>query len=206
MQVTIGIPSADGLWKDVMGVSLARSLVGFPCDLHLSPQRGCYIDENRDACVHDALSVKSDLLFFVDTDMVFPPGAMGQLMQNAKGKDIIGGLYYEKRLPLVATVKMPEGDQFASGVIDRPKEPFRCAAVGTGFMVIDLKRLVECMTPPFFAFTEDARQVTRAWAAGPGEDTAFCLRARKAGLSVWCDPTIPLYHSGEFLYGQPQGS
>lgn len=189
-----------------MGVSLARSMVGFPFDVHFSQQRGCYIAKNREACVRDALDVKSDYLFFLDTDMAFPPGAMGQLMQNAKGKDILGGLYFEKRFPLVATVKMPDGDGFATGSIDKPAGPFECAAVGTGFMVIDLKRLVACMAPPYFAFNTDAHQVTRAWADGPGEDTAFCLRARKAGLSVWCDPTIPLLHSGEYLYGQPIGA
>jgi hypothetical protein len=73
-------------------------------------------------------------------------------------------------------------------------------------MVIDLVRLQDCMAAPYFAYTTDATGVTRAWASGPGEDTAFCLRARKAGLSVWCDPTIPILHSGEYLYGrQPQG-
>lgn len=202
MQVTIGVPTADGLWKDVMGLSLARAMVGFPCDVHFSMQRGCYIATNREACVSEALTMKSDYLFFIDTDMAFPPDAMGRMLQHAPGKDVLGGLYFEKRLPLVATMKMPDGDGFATGNIPTPSEPFQCAAIGTGFMLIDLKRLADCMAPPYFAFTDDARGVTQKWADGPGEDTAFCLRARKAGLSVWCDPTIPLYHSGEYLYGR----
>jgi hypothetical protein len=202
MQVTIGIPSL-GLWKDVMGLSLARALVQFPCDVHFSIQRGPYLDLSRDACVNEAIAVKSDYLFFVDTDMVFPPNAMAQMLKCAEGKDILGGNYFEKRLPLVSTLKLSDGEGFVEGKRTLPTVPFRCAAVGTGFMVIDLKRLQECLAAPYFAFTTDAAQATKAWAAGPGEDTAFCLRAAKAGLSVWCDPTIPLLHSGEYLYGQP---
>jgi predicted O-methyltransferase YrrM len=30
-----------------------------------------------------------------------------------------------------------------------------------------------------------------------GEDLAFCIRAKKAGFKIWCDPTIPLNHIGE---------
>jgi hypothetical protein len=203
VQITIGLPSL-GFWHDVMGVSLARAMVNFPCDVHFSVQRGCYIATNREECVKEALQMKSDYLFFVDSDMAFPPHAMGALLQHVPGKDILGGLYFEKRLPLVATVKMPSenGDGFATGNIPTPKEPFQCAATGTGFMLIDLKRLTDCMAPPFFAFSPDVRGVTQAWADGPGEDTAFCLRARKAGLSVWCDPTVPILHSGQHLYGR----
>lgn len=189
-----------------MGVSLARCLVGFPFDVHFSIQRGPYLDLSREACVTEALTMKSDYLFFIDTDMVFPPDAMGRLLTHAAGKDIIGANYYEKRLPLVSTLKMPEGEGFATGNIPMPTEPFPCAAIGTGFMVINLVRLQDCMAAPYFAYTTDATGVTRAWASGPGEDTAFCLRARKAGLSVWCDPTFPILHSGEYLYGcQSQG-
>lgn len=203
-QVTIGIPSL-GTWEDEMGASLARCLVGFPFDVHFSIQRGCYIALSREACAREAITMKSDYLFFIDSDMVFPPQAMGQLLQHAAGKDIIGANYYEKRLPLVSTLKMPDGKGFATGSIPIPKEPFECAAIGTGFMAINLERLQDCMAAPYFAFTTDAAGVTRAWADGPGEDTAFCLRARKAGLSVWCDPTIPILHSGKYLYGrQPQ--
>jgi hypothetical protein len=193
VQVTLGIPS-QGFWKDVMGLSLARALVEFPYNVHFSVQRGPYLDVNREACVTDALSAKSDYLAFVDTDMCFPPEALSALVERTKGKDILGANYYEKRLPLVSTVKLEEDGELVSGVRSFPREPFRVAAVGTGFMCVDLQRLVECLAPPFFSYAAQNGQFM-------GEDLAFCTRARKAGLSVWCDPTIELLHSGEYLYG-----
>jgi len=192
-QVTIGIPS-QGMWKDAMGLSLAQAVIGLPYALHFSIQRGPYLETNRDACVTDALSVKSDYLVFIDTDIAFPPEALGQLI--AHGKDVVGGNYYEKRLPLVSTVKLL-GQAFDGQMVQRtfPTAPFQCAAVATGFLCLDLKRVVQCMAPPYFCFgTKDGK--LRA-----GEDVEFCLRARKAGLQVWCDPTISLWHIGDYFFG-----
>lgn len=58
----------------------------------------------------------------------------------------------------------------------------------TGFMLIKLDSLKKLERPYFKA--ED----------GVGEDVFFCRKARKSGLSVFCDPTIEIGHIGEKVY------
>lgn len=197
-RVTVGIPCYDH-FKAEMAVSLIAALLRCPYELHLTVQRGCYIAEGREACVTAALGVGADYLMFIDTDMQFPADGIERLV--ARNKDVIGAPYNEKRLPQVSTVKLSDGNGgFATATVNLPTDAFPCAAVGTGFMLVNLNRLLARLAPPFFAFTTDAHEVTRAWASGPGEDTAFCLRARRAGLEVWCDPTVKLAHWGEAAY------
>ena len=197
MQVTLGIAS-NGLWKDVMGVSLLQSLCTFPYDLHIASQRGPHIDENREVIVRQAMDAKSDVLLFVDTDMAWPVHSLGDLLIQSllPGQDIVGAAYNEKRLPKVSTVKMfdQDGGIFV-GIKEVPRQPFKCAAVGAGFMAINLHRLVECWPDgPYFEFG------AQHGLAREGEDVHFSLEAAKHGLTVWCDPRIVVHHIGDFAF------
>lgn len=190
MNVTIGIPS-QGRWVDAMGLSLIHALYALPHGTNFSMPRGPYLDIAREKCLVDALAAKSDYLVFVDTDMRFPANAITQLIDA--GKDIIGVMYNEKRLPPVSTVKL---DDSADGLMvakEIPDVPFQCASVGTGLMAINLARLIQCMAPPCFSYSSLNGQFM-------GEDIAMCRRARASGLEVWCDPTIPVQHIGDFAF------
>ena len=198
MRVTVGIPTQWGLWRAQMGLSLIAALSDLKCDFLLSPQNGPYLDDNREASASDARADESDYLLFVDTDMAFPPFALRQLIEAKK--DVIGANYYEKRLPLVSTVKMAnaKGELLQDNEhvrMDLPTEPFPVAGLGAGLLCINMQRMVEMMAPPYFAFADQH-------GFRMGEDLAFCTRARKAGLQVWCDPTIPVAHIGDYPYGK----
>jgi hypothetical protein len=196
LRVTVGVPAYDH-FKAEMAISLIGALLQFPYELHFTVQRSCYLDVNREKLAEEALAMESDYLVFVDTDLVFRKDAIERLL--AHKKDIIGANYYEKRLPLVSTVKplQPDGSIATDGKLipgTLPDEPFRVGAVATGLMAINLKRLTQCMAPPFFAYgTLGTRFV--------GEDIAFAQRATTAGLEVWCDPTVSVLHMGEFPFG-----
>jgi hypothetical protein len=197
-RVTIAMPVYEHVKAETM-TSLIAALVELRDEWLLTVQRGCYIDQSREVSVAKALEAESDYLVFIDSDMAFQPDAITKLL--AHGKDIVGGVYNQKGLPLRTTVKLDNGDgQFVDGPRDIPLGLFPCAAVATGFMAINLRRMTKLLKPPYFAFTNEVPDLTSAWAAGPGEDTAFCLRARKAGLEVWGDSSIPLKHLGEYAY------
>lgn len=174
-----------------MGLSLIQALYALPHGTHFSIPRGPYLNVSREICLTDALAAQTDYLVFVDTDMRFPAHAITQLI--AHGKDIIGVHYNEKRLPPVSTVKIDDANDGLTVVKTFPAEPFQCAAVGTGLMAINLKRLTQCMALPCFQFGDENGKFM-------GEDVAFCRRARKAGLQVWVDPTIAAGHIGDFEY------
>lgn len=181
-----------------MAISLIGALSELRHEWLLTVKRGCYIDVSREECVKTALQHKSDYLLFIDTDMSFPNDAITRLL--AHQKDVVGGAYNEKHFPLTSTVKMSDGK---GGFLDGellPSEPFKCAAVATGFMAVNLKRMVQLMAPPFFAYETSQRLKLEAKLGRSGEDVAFCVRANNAGMEVWCDPTIPLKHWGECAY------
>ena len=78
---------------------------------------------------------------------------------------------------------------------------FECDGLGTGFLLIKKKVLTALFDKKFvakngfpfnFMQKKDGNDI--------GEDLAFCLRARKKGFKVWCDPSIPLRHVGEQSY------
>ncbi len=198
MQVTINIPTQWGLWCAEMGLSLIRALGHLNATINLSPQNGPYLDENREASAREAVELKSDYLICVDTDMAFREDTFVRLV--ALGKDIVGANYYEKRHPLISTVKLlgPDGEMADDGKMVQhamPKEPFQCAGLGAGLMAINVARMVQCMAPPYFAFADkNGRRM--------GEELSFCRRARAAGLEVWCDPTIFVVHMGMYPYGK----
>lgn len=198
MRVLVGIPTQWGLWRAEMGLSLYRVIANTQHALMVAPKNGPYLDENREACMRDAIQANADFLVFIDTDMVFPPDAVDRLL--AHGKDVIGANYYEKRLPLVSTVKLfgTDGEMADDGKFvqqEMPPEPFRCAGLGAGLMAIRVSRVAALMAAPYFAFADRKGQRM-------GEELSFCERARHAGLEVWCDPTIPVLHVGEFPYGK----
>jgi hypothetical protein len=122
----------------------------------------------------------------------------------AANKDVIGGIYNMKRLPLTSTIKLAESDGTMSSVQSAENvqldKPFRVYGVPTGFMLIRLKA-IEMMDYPFDfwrkpkeeRFTDDIEGLV-------GEDIYFCEQCRLNGIEVWCDPTIRIGHIGEYVY------
>jgi len=198
VRIGIGIPTYD-TWKAAMALSLIGALNRLQgIEYSIIARKGCYLDILREECVQTALELKCDRLVFVDTDMMFPPEAIAQLLEAKK--DIIGAAYNQKGLPLRSTVRLSDGkDAFLEGV-PVPTQPFKCAAVATGLMAINMHRLTDNMAPPYFAYESAQRLKLAAKLGRGGEDVAFCVRAAECGLEVWCDPTIPVKHLGEFAY------
>ncbi len=187
----VGIP-ANGDMKVltacclVMGTNLLRTL-GHDLDITYSP--GPYTHWNREHLAQGALKEEADYLMFVDTDVTFPPDGIARLIDA--DKDIVGGMYNLKQPEPMSTIKMWNQDRSAFQAVNGqalPKELFEVAALPTGFMLIRLAGL-ERMEFPFFPCE-----------FGMGEDVAFCINAQKAGLEVWCDPTIQVKHIGDYAY------
>jgi hypothetical protein len=191
MQVTIGIPYYDTIQPEVVG-ALLSGMVGLPYELHLSMVGGSIIAQNRETIVTEAIKAGSERLVFLDTDIVFPPDAIGRLLKHDHA--IIGGLYHLKRLPLESAVKLPGQDgHFFTGRMTMPDEPIKAALLPAGFLSLHLPTLMAKLPRPWFPYGFENGEFI-------GEDTMFCRAAHAAGLELWCDPTIPLKHLGRYAY------
>jgi len=172
-------------------------------DFHvLVANRGYTIAENRNYCVVQAQRNQSDYLLFIDDDMTFEKETLEKLL--AHKVDVIGVNSYSRCLPLSSTVGLMDADgkymhpeKHTAWEMRIPETPFTCYFVGAGVMLIDMK-VFEKIEKPYFSFSTDENgQIVN------GEDGSFCDKVRKAGMDIWCDPTIPVGHIGDFIYQAP---
>lgn len=189
MKITLGIP-CTGTVTVQTAISLISIVGNAEWQTHTHFQSGCYVHDNRERIVKAAKEAGSDYLFFVDTDMYLADNTLKQLL--AHKKEIIGVNYNQREFPLRSTVKFADENDNILEVPDLPRELFTCYAVGTGCMLIDMK-VFEKIEPPYFSFDVYGGEIM-------GEDVWFCRQAKRAGINVWCDPTINVSHIGVYAY------
>lgn len=191
-KVMIGVPSMGSV--KTFTVTSLLGLVGYDKTPKMfSFPNHTYVHEARRICVEEALENGCSHLFFIDSDMAFMPNVLEKLASHRKM--VVGANYHARKFPLESTIKFREdGVTVPKDGKDFPKQLFKCYAVPTGMMLIDL-RVFEKLPKPWFNFTykEDGTM-------DYGEDVYFCDLVQKAGYDVWCDPTIDVRHIGDFGY------
>jgi hypothetical protein len=175
-------------------LALIKTVMETGCGLHLIMPSWGMCDEARRDCSQEALDVGASHLMFIDSDMVFPDN--GILRLASLNKRIIGANYNRRTLPLTSTVKLSnrEGQLIEVPGDQIPKQPFKCYAVATGFMLIQVDVFKELSRPWFYYEYLEGKDTTT------GEDVGFCKKAREKGIDVWCDPTIEVRHIGDYAY------
>jgi len=161
----------------------------------VSIQSGGYKPFNMNKLVEEAKKVDATHLMSIDADMIFPADGLERLL--GADKDIVGanyrfrGVLADQDTP--ASVIKFEGKDGYRNVLepDFPKELFECGAVGLGFTLIKMS-VFDKLKKPYFYIKEDPLPST--------EDIVFCQDARKAGIKIFCDPTIKMGHYGSYVY------
>lgn len=150
----------------------------------------------RDELCRIAIEEKTDYLMFIDSDMVFPSGALQRLL--ADNVRMVSGLCFRRRPPyspcIWKTVRLgiPSND-----VEDYPDYPddsvFPIGGCGMALCLVKTDVLKAVMEADGTCF-----QPMR----GFGEDISFCLRAIKHGVQPWCDSRVKAGHVGTAIYGE----
>lgn len=185
-KIVIGIPT-NRLIKPLTTLSLLE-MVSFSREYSFEfiiETEGLTVEDNRNNIVKKGLKYDPDFILFIDDDMVFPKDTLIKMI--ATDKDIVGVNAYSRGG--MTTV----GKQRISGH-GIPKEPFICESVGTGIMLVKVG-VFNKIKPPHFNFERDNLYNVKL-----GEDVNFCRKARTNGFEVWCNPTIPIKHIGDFLF------
>lgn len=196
-KLCIAIPNHGDIKAETvycLTLALFKTVMETGCGLHLIMPSWGMCDEARRDCAKEALDVGASHLMFIDADMSFEEG--GILTLASRDKRIIGANYNLRKLPLMSTVKMSdkEGKLIEVPGDKIPTYPFKCWAVGTGFLLINTDVFRELPQPWFFYDykADDSSTI--------GEDIWFCKKAREKGIDVWCDPTITVRHIGDYAY------
>lgn len=143
-------------------------------------------------------------MVFIDSDMVFTPEAVDELVKISKmfDRSIVGGVY-PTRGEGKTTVNLLA---HSSIMLGPDRKPERVRSIGTGFMAIPRQVLV--------ALNETVDQVTKNTdipyhqlfnhimedGAELAEDTSFCRRAEAAGFTIYAMTNHQVGHIGEHTF------
>lgn len=158
---------------------------------------GSLIYDSRNRLAAMAVEAEADYMLWFDSDMVFEPDTLERMMKvldEHPEVDILSGLYFRRGAPFTPVLfQKLEVDE--NGVLDfedqkeLPDELFEVAGCGFGCVLMRTECLLDLA----------AKEGGGVWfspIANAGEDCAFCIRARREGYKIYCDPNIHLGHMG----------
>ena len=146
--------------------------------------------------------VDYDYLMWIDSDIIFKPGQIMQLLRHKA--DIISGLYLMGDGRRFATVKNWDEERFKKEGsfrfltpedIKDVHDPFDVSYTGMGFMLIK-KGVFESMEYPWF---EPRKHEIGDMVDYSMEDVSFCLRAKEMGFCVRVDPKVIVGHEKKVI-------
>lgn len=200
MRTMIMIPCMDMVHAVFMHSLL---LLDKPWDVMYAISRGTLIYDSRNKLLDAAKNNNVDRLLWLDSDMQVPMDAMRKLGDDLDaGCDIVSGLYFKRKPPFSPVVykecridRLEGGklDPVAKTYTDYPQDTlFECEAFGFGCVMMTMDA-VEKVTGRFGLMPFMP-------VGGFGEDLSFCIRAREAGLKLYCDSRVRCGHVGHHIF------
>lgn len=188
MKYFIAVPAMDHVDTEFAESLLNMNTAG---DTSYRFETSSLVYESRNKLAKDAVEAESDFVLWLDSDMVFNADLLTDLMKSLNaGYDIVTGLCFARRPnyePCVWTKLRPGiGDD---SVIERLSE------IPDSVFDIDACGMAAClMKTSVIKDVLDAGRGCFDPIPGYGEDISFCIRARKLGHRIACDPRVQLGH------------
>lgn len=181
-RVVLGMPTFDEVKADFM-MSLLGAISYSCLALEFSPAnpRGCYVQVSRNDIVFEHINTTAEWIMWIDRDIEFERDAILRLMADAVTHklDIVGATYVRRSPPYRLMGKPIQEGAFLpmEGLVEMEWMP-------AGFLLtrMDVYRRIKA---PWFWLTH-----------GPdghcdvGDDVYFCMRAREAGMKIFCDTEL----------------
>lgn len=162
----------------------------------VSVQTGGYKPHNMNRLVTEAKANNMTHLMSIDCDMIFPSSGILRLLDH--DKEIVGGAYNQRGNPQsgdqkISTVKLADekGNLITASQI--PPQLFKCWSLGLGFVLMNMS-IFDKLEKPYFRDFEDDKGEFHT------EDFEFFSKCQKAGIDVWCNPSIQIGHIGSYVY------
>ena len=190
MKILVAIPCMDQVPAPFCN-SLALLQKAGDCTLMM--KSGSLIYTSRNALATAAIHTEADLVFWLDSDMVFKPDILLRMLKTLQENnlDILSGLYF-RRVPPYSPVLF---DQLEINGVEAKYSEFQSIPDGLfevgacGFGCVLMK------TDVFFDVHAKFGNMF-APIGNNGEDVAFCWRARQCGYKIYCDPSVICGHVG----------
>lgn len=158
---------------------------------------GSLVYDSRNTLTAMAVENECDYIMWFDSDMVFEPDTLERMMKvldEHPEVDILSGLYFRRGHPftpvLFSKLEVNEKNELEfNGYDDVPDGLFEVAGCGFGCVLMRTECLMDIA----------AKEGGGVWFSplvNAGEDCAFCIRARREGYRIFCDPSVQLGHMG----------
>jgi len=170
-------------------VRFMKALPELGSDTHIFFKIKYPLDISRNELVELALSVKPDLIWWIDADTILEENTWNLLYQAIETCNMVSATYVNR-----ATHRIVARDVDDRGTLKYlGKKPYNkvveVGAVGMG-CVLMRRRVLEIVGYPWFSYGKD----------GASEDVIFCERVRKAGLKIHLHTGAHVGHAGAVAY------
>lgn len=187
MKLLIGIPTMDFVHVEFMKClcALIQRLRDEKVDFTLDINSGTLVYLARERIAHHAINEGFTHVLWLDSDMIFQPSILDDLMFS--GKQFVTGIYHARRKGYASCIfksieinKIERFDEY-------PREAFEIAGCGFGCVLVETEMLKSVCLNKGTCFTP---------LKNLGEDIAFCQRARQLGYKLYCEPSVVCGHIG----------
>ena len=190
MKVLIAIPSMDTVPAQFRQ-SLAMLQKEGEC--YISFQIGSLVYTSRNRLSETAISLGTDYVLWLDSDMVFAPDLMVSMLKTLKENDldILTGVYFRRVAPFTPVIydemRLTENGSEQTEFKTLPEGLFKVGACGFGCVLMKTEVLADTLSRTGDLFSP---------INSVGEDISFCIRRRDCGYEIYADPSIVLGHIG----------
>ena len=193
MKTMIAIPCMDSVQTEFCRSLVNLRPVGEVCFTFISCS---LIYTARKELCKAAMKAEADFVLWLDSDVVFGPSLLEDLMADMEGRDMVTGIYHGRHVPfrpvIYKTIRqglMPE-QAVVENYDEYPDEIFEVEGCGFGAVLMRTEVIRQ---------TAETFHETFGPIAGFGEDLSFCLRARNCGFKIHADPKIQIGHKGSMI-------
>lgn len=190
MKIMIAVPCMDQVPVPFCQSLAMLQKVG---ECTLAMKAGSLIYTSRNDLAMRSLQMNADYVFWMDSDMQFPPDTLVRMVDvlQKNDLDILTGLYFRRVPPyspvLFDKLEMRRNICSWSEFKELPDHLFEVGGCGFGCVL---------MSTEVFLSVQAKHGNMFAPMGNNGEDIAFCIRARDCGYKIWCDPSIICGHVG----------
>ena len=155
---------------------------------------GSMLPEVRHRLVAEAMKWGATHALWLDSDMMFPRDTLQCLLRH--NLPIVGANYPRRQKPCIPTGHLGNQNGGMLWTEEGDNSLVEVKHLGGGVMLVDM-RVYDALELPFFMF-----EVTENKLGLRGEDVYFCMKAKEAGIPVFCDQELSQHigHIGEYVY------
>ena len=193
MKTMIAIPCMDTMPYEFVESLYRMKTVGQIRPAFLS---GSLIYKARTDLALMALHEKADYVLWIDSDMVFAPDLMINLMEDMSSCDMVAGICHMRRPPyspvLYSKLRLgmtPDENEHQK-IFDMPDDLFTVEGCGFGCVMMKTS-VIQAVVDKYHDLFSPL--------PGYGEDLSFCIRARECGFDIWADPKVQLGHKSSTI-------